>query len=225
MKGLARAFVIAVGLAVVVAILLSDNSTDFWPPRPITAGIVSSALVISFTAVVVDRVLEGRRRRRQAPLLITALDDAMLALSGTAGAPFEERPGVLRLGRVQLPTASSLQHFSDDLGSFARIVREQRTVLVDCLARWGHMVGTAGLGPELLAVADTHRQLVVVHEVATWLSREALFNQADLLRDGVGWEALYRLHEELVAAVERYNSAAGDAYSRVERRIGALLQT
>lgn len=223
MKGIARAVLFAVGLAGVAAILLSDNATGFWPPRPITAGIVSSALVISFTAVVVDRVLEGRRRRRQVPLLLAALDDAILVLSGTRGAPFEERPGVLRLGRIQSPTASSLQGFSDDLGAFARIVREQRTELVDCLARWAHMVGTAGLGPELVAVADTHRHLVVVHEAATGLSREALFNQADLLGDGVGWETLYRLHHELEAAVERYNSAAGDAYSRVERRIGSLV--
>jgi hypothetical protein len=127
--------VVAVGLAVMSDLAFS-SSRDFWQAHPMLAGLVSSALLLAFTVLIVDDQLDRRKARRfgrvaQAAYreLSTTGFDAMVAIARAAEAdPYDLDAYKQKVESVLQGDAAALE--------FMLVIQEQSKALSASVAQW-----------------------------------------------------------------------------------------
>lgn len=214
---------LAIGATVLtVAVLLSDFTTQWWPSKAITAGLVSSAIIILITVLIVDRQVEDRRARRLQPLVVVALDDCRREMAGARFDRFDEGNTALSFRPVLTPNREALQSSENLIADVGERIGTIRREWADLLARWSPLLGSVGIDDELLKVADAYAALVEAHDDLTALSRELWFNQGAILADDdEAWSYLADREGDHVASLEKLNAATEAAFSAVSLRLAA----
>lgn len=207
---------LTVAVLLVAAILASDFLTQWWPSRAITAGLVSSAIVILVTVALVDRVVERRLAARLRPLNVVALDDFRRELEGARGDTFDERASAITFTTVTCAGTSDIQATDDRLIALAQQLSAVRRDLAAALARWSPLLGTTGIDDQILSVAGAYTKITRAHDATAVFSRELMFSGGPLISgDPDAWDYVHRWERELAASIDDANAALQSARTSV----------
>lgn len=214
-------FLMAFGLAVMTDLAFS-SWRDFWQTHSMLTGLVSSALLLGITVLIVDEQLDRRKARRSRRVALTAYRElstaafeAMVAIARAAEAdPYD-------LDAYQQHVEAVL-HGDEASVEFMLVMQEQSKVLSASVAQWAPvMLQHAELAEALDDFAGMRDALLEVPRVFFFGGREPGWEQraAEAFESFMAAVALF--HARRKGGARRDRSGGLDGLARALSRRGA----